>query len=106
MSLTYSIANAPAWASFDATTGRLSGTPAAEHVGATDDIVISVSDGELSTSLAAFTLTVHAVATGSATLSWLPPTTNIDGSPLTNLAGYKIYWGTSADDFPELRDAE
>jgi hypothetical protein len=53
-----------------------------------------------STSLAAFTLTVHAVATGSATLSWLPPTTNSDGSPLTNLAGYKIYWGNSEDSFP------
>ena len=78
----------------------MSGTPEAEHVGATNDIVISVSDGERTTSLAAFTLTVHAVATGSATLSWLPPTTNSDGSPLTNLAGYKIYWGTSAESFP------
>ena len=67
--LTYSIANAPAWASFDTTTGRLSGTPGAEHVGATHGIVISVSDGERNASLAAFTLTVHAVATGSATLS-------------------------------------
>jgi hypothetical protein len=28
-------------------------------------------------------------------LSWTPPTTNTDGSPLTNLAGYKMYWGTS-----------
>ena len=98
--LTYSIANAPAWASFDAATGCLSGTPGAEHVGATHGIVISVSDGERSTSLAAFTLTVHAVATGSATLSWLPPTTNSDGSPLTNLAGYKIYWGNAPDSFP------
>lgn len=98
--LTYSITNAPAWASFDTATGRLSGTPGAEHVGATHSIVISVSDGERSTSLAAFAVTVHAVATGSATLSWLPPTTNSDGSPLTNLAGYRIYWGNSADSFP------
>jgi len=36
-----------------------------------------------------------AVATGSVTLSWTPPTQNTDGSPLTNLAGYKIYWGTN-----------
>lgn len=40
------------------------------------------------------------VATGcavarSASLSWLPPTQNTDGSPLTDLAGYKIYWGQS-----------
>jgi hypothetical protein len=30
---------------------------------------------------------------GSATLSWTPPTTRIDGSPLNNLAGYKIFYG-------------
>ncbi|MEP7311956.1 MAG: fibronectin type III domain-containing protein [Pseudomonadota bacterium] len=32
--------------------------------------------------------------TGSATLSWTPPTLNEDGSSLNNLAGYKIYFGT------------
>ena len=25
-----------------------------------------------------------------------PPTTNVDGSPLTDLAGYKVYYGTSS----------
>jgi len=30
---------------------------------------------------------------GSVTLSWAAPTTRTDGSPLTNLAGYKIYHG-------------
>jgi len=64
--------------------------------------VISVSDGETNASLAAFDLTVQAVGTGSATLSWAPPTTNTDGSPLTNLAGYKVYWGTSPADFPNF----
>jgi hypothetical protein len=34
--------------------------------------------------------------TGSATLSWVAPTTNTDGSPLTSLAGYTIYYGTNA----------
>jgi Fibronectin type III domain len=34
--------------------------------------------------------------TGTATLSWQAPTTNTDGSPLTNLSGYVIYYGTSA----------
>ena len=37
--------------------------------------------------------------TGSAMLSWLPPTQNTDGSPLNNLAGYRIYWGTSAGSY-------
>ena len=30
---------------------------------------------------------------GSATLSWAAPTARTDGSPLTDLAGYKIYYG-------------
>ena len=31
----------------------------------------------------------------SVTLSWIAPTTNEDGTFLTDLAGYKIYYGTS-----------
>jgi len=31
--------------------------------------------------------------TGSVTLSWTAPTARTDGSPLTNLAGYKIFYG-------------
>ncbi len=100
-SLTFGIANLPAWASFDTTTGRVSGTPAAQHVGTTSGIVINVNDGHQATaSLAAFSVTVQAVAVGSATLSWTPPTTNTDGSPLNDLAGYKIYWGTSLGNYP------
>jgi hypothetical protein len=30
---------------------------------------------------------------GSATLAWDAPTTRVDGTPLTNLAGYKIFYG-------------
>jgi hypothetical protein len=98
--LTFTVANAPAWAAFDSATGRLSGTPLAQHVGTTSGIVITVRDGALTASLPAFAVTVQAVATGSALLSWTPPTTNTDGSPLTNLAGYKIYWGTQQGTYP------
>jgi hypothetical protein len=98
--LRFSIANAPAWASFDPATGRLSGTPSAQHVGTTSGIVISVSDGEATASLPAFAIAVQAMATGSATLSWTPPTQNSDGSALTNLAGYKVYWGTQQGTYP------
>ena len=38
---------------------------------------------------------------GSATLSWDPPTQNSNGTPLTDLAGYYIRYGTSADDLTE-----
>ena len=37
--------------------------------------------------------------TGSVTLSWNPPTTNTDGTPLTNLAGFKIHYGTSSGNY-------
>lgn len=33
--------------------------------------------------------------TGTATLAWSAPTTNADGTPLTGLAGYKVYYGTT-----------
>jgi len=39
---------------------------------------------------------------GAATLSWLPPTENTDGSALTNLAGYNIYYGTEAGNYTEV----
>lgn len=32
------------------------------------------------------------VGTGVAALSWAKPTTNDDGSPMTNLAGYQLYY--------------
>ena len=38
--------------------------------------------------------------TGSVTLSWNAPTENEDGSALTDLAGYKIYWGTTSGSYP------
>ena len=94
--LTFSIANKPSWASFDPATGELSGTPAAEHVGTYANVVISVSDGQQSASLPAFAINVTATSNGTATLSWTPPTQNTDGSTLTNLAGYRIHYGTNA----------
>jgi hypothetical protein len=33
--------------------------------------------------------------TGSANLSWTVPTQNTNGTPVTDLAGYHIYYGTS-----------
>jgi hypothetical protein len=33
---------------------------------------------------------------GTATVSWTPPTKNVDGSTLTNLAHYKVVYGTSS----------
>jgi hypothetical protein len=100
--LNFTIAGKPDWTSFDSMTGRLSGTPAAADVGIYGGIVITVSDGEDSTSLGPFAITVESIGMGSATLSWTAPTENEDGSPLTDLAGYKVYWGTTPGTYPNL----
>lgn len=95
--LRFSIANRPSWATFDTTNGRLSGTPTSANVGSYANIVISVSDGTNTVPLPTFSITVVAAgtATGSATLRWTPPTLNEDGTPITNLSGYRVYYGTS-----------
>ncbi len=92
--VTFSIAGKPAWASFETASGRLSGTPSASDVGSYGGIVISGSNGASSAALPAFAINVVQTANGSATLSWTPPTANEDGSALTDLAGYKIYFGS------------
>ena len=97
--LTFSVANLPPWATFNSGTGQLSGTPTAANVGSYENITISVSDGTATTNLAAFAIQVVATATGTTTLRWTPPTHNTDGTPLSDLAGYKVYWGTSQDDY-------
>ena len=53
---------------------------------------------------AAAALTVTAITTGSATLSWDAPTTYTDGTPLTDLAGYKVYMGTSSGNYTTVVD--
>jgi Putative Ig domain len=97
--LTFSVANKPSWAAFSTSTGRLSGTPSSSNVGTYSNVTIRVSDGVSTVSLPAFSIAVNAVSssTGAATLSWTPPTRNTDGSSLTNLTGYRIYYGTSAN---------
>ena len=98
--LTFSIQGRPSWASFNTSTGRLSGTPDAGDVGTSNNIRITVSDGDLSATLPAFSISVVAVTLGNVTLSWTPPTQNTDGSPLTDLAGFRIYYGTSQGSYP------
>jgi hypothetical protein len=100
--LTFSILNKPVWATFSTSTGRLSGTPGAGTVGTYSSITIRVSDGVATASLPAFAINVQQIATGSATLSWQAPTTRSDGSPLTNLAGYRIRYGTTVGSYPNL----
>jgi Putative Ig domain len=98
--LTFTIANKPAWATFSSTTGVLRGTPGSGSAGTYPDISIRVSDGRLAASLPAYTIGVQQTSMGSATLSWTVPTVREDGTPLTGLAGYRIYYGTAAGSYP------
>lgn len=94
--LSFGIQNRPSWAAFNTSTGRLSGTPSAANAGTYSNIVITVSDGARTVSLPSFAITVSQGTSGSATLSWTPPTQNTNGSSLTNLAGYRVVYGRSA----------
>ena len=96
--LRFEIIGRPSWATFDPNSGRLYGTPAAGATGTSGEIVVSVTDGQAKASLPAFTITVtEPAANGSAQLSWSKPTTNTDGTPLSDLAGYRIYYGRLPD---------
>ena len=76
--LAYSVENRPAWASFSRATGQLSGTPGGGDVGTTRGIVVSVSDGIQTASLAAFAVTVGDV-NDAPTISGTPPTRVAEG---------------------------
>lgn len=92
--LVMSVRNLPDWATFDPATGAIAGTPGAGDTGTYSDIVITASDGASTVSLPAFQVVVAENGGVSATLSWNPPTTDALGVPLSDLAGFRIYYGT------------
>jgi hypothetical protein len=47
---------------------------------------------------------VNSLFAASAVLSWDPPTTNEDGTSLDDLAGYKVYYGTSSGNYSTTID--
>jgi hypothetical protein len=102
--LTFSISNRPSWATFSIVTGALTGTPPPGAAGSFANIVITASDGMANTALPAFSIVVQASSTGNgiAALSWMPPAENTDGSPLNDLAGHRIYHGTSANSLDQV----
>jgi hypothetical protein len=106
--VTYGILNKPSWAKFNTKYGHLYGVPTAANVGTYKNIVVYATDGVSSAHTAPFSIRVTGTAstgggsgsgtgtTGAATVNWTPPTLNTNGTPLTNLAGYTINYGTSA----------
>ncbi len=62
---------------------------------------LTVASCQMDPTGATVSITRSSADTGSATLSWQAPTTNTDGSALTDLAGYRIYFGSSADNLSQ-----
>lgn len=109
--ITFSAAGLPAWLAIDPSTGRIFGRPSAADVSSYRGIRITASDGKANASLRIARLDVVAGAAsgapGSATLEWEAPMINADGSPLSDLAGYNIRYGTSPgalDNLVEVRN--
>ncbi|MFB3106155.1 MAG: sulfatase-like hydrolase/transferase, partial [Pseudomonadales bacterium] len=102
--LEFAIVNKPPWLDFDSVSGIISGIPTAADVGSYGNIWINVSDGLNVASLGPFDIEVVAIGQDSVTLSWLPPTENEDGSPLMDLAGYRLRYGSNANSYPNLID--
>lgn len=104
------IYNKPDWAQFDPATGRLWGRPSHHDLGTYSNITIRLIDWDSFVATPSFSITVvngsatspvtpvsppPVSATNNAVLDWTPPTENNDGTVLTNLAGYKVHYGTS-----------
>jgi hypothetical protein len=99
--LTFTAGNLPPWASIDATSGRITGTPAAGDLGEYEDITITVADASHRAVTQPFSITVLSPPTGFATLHWEQPPMKVDGSPLDDLAGYRIVYGRDAEDMDQ-----
>lgn len=104
LTLAFSVQNKPVWATFSIVSGLLSGTPGSTQTGTYSNVIISTSDGQNSSALPAFTITVSGVpaSTGTARLDLTVPTQNTDGSALTDFAGLRLYYGTSSTNLTQL----
>jgi Divergent InlB B-repeat domain len=54
--------------------------------------------------LAGFVCFLPDVFSAQVTLSWDSPSTNTDGTPLTDLSGYKVYYGTTTRSYTQTID--
>jgi hypothetical protein len=96
--LTWSATNADECHSFGAwhASEPVQGTATTNGLSATSTFSLACYNASGARSSAKVTVTVAAAANGTVTLGWLPPTLNTDGTPVTPLKGYTVYYGTSA----------
>lgn len=80
MPLMFAATNLPSWLNINMFTGEVSGTPANGDVGRHENIIISVNDGMLTSSLAPFSIDVINV-NDAPTISGTPATTTNQNAP-------------------------
>jgi hypothetical protein len=104
--LQFNYVDRPPWSNDYRGSGAIIGTPTAP--GVYPNIQIQAWDGEHFAVTAPFTITVLAAGTtapppsaAAATVIWSKPTQNADGTPLTNLAGYIVRYGTQVEALTE-----
>jgi hypothetical protein len=104
----FMVENAPSWMNLNPVTGQLAGTPGEGDLGIYDAIVISVTDGLATVSLPPFSVEVlpNGAPSGSATLSWTPPTERVDGSPIGALAGYRVLYGRGSGTYDQAAEID
>jgi hypothetical protein len=94
--LTFAIVNKPGWASFDTSTGALTGTPTEANVGKSGTITIEVSDSKAVTQLPGFQIDVVSTANVPAPGTNTAPT--IVGTPGTTATVGQVYTFTPVGD--------
>ena len=82
------------WSSNGVTSCTASSSPTDPKWSGTVATSGSLAVGPITTTTV-YTLTCSSITDTNATFSWSPPTTNTDGTPLTDLAGFKLYSGAN-----------
>jgi cell division inhibitor SulA len=99
--LVFGVVNQPHWSAFNTATGELTGTPTMADIGLYRGVSLTVTAAGQMRALS-FDVEVLQVGTRSVTLSWIPPTENEDGTPLLNLAGYRIRYGLQSGNYTNV----
>jgi Fibronectin type III domain len=78
-----------------------SGTSSSSSSGSTSSSGSSSSSGTATGSSGSTSGTLPTAPASSVAINWTPPTENVDGTPLTNLAGYDIHYGTASGKYTQ-----
>ena len=97
----FGISNRPPWSVFNSATGEVMGVPQSTDVGVYRGVTVTVTAGTQMRAMS-FDIEVVQVGTNSLMISWLAPTENEDGTPLTNLAGYRIRYGIQSGTYSSV----